>query len=193
MSVHYYNVKKTRILDVATELFSRHPYHKVAMDTIAEKANVAKGTLYYHFKSKEELYASLLHEGIDSLLKKLNQEFNSRSAEEKLKTVISELIGFFNENRDFFVVLQQEEAKLLSKKMRNCYEKICTVKELLVSIINEGIKDGSFINTGRNDLIAEMILGMIRSPVVKGQYDKQIHEKIMAEILFSGLKGGRNG
>ncbi|MBI5214055.1 MAG: helix-turn-helix transcriptional regulator, partial [Nitrospirae bacterium] len=41
--------KKDSILGAATGLFSKRPYHMVAMDDIARKARVAKGTLYYHF------------------------------------------------------------------------------------------------------------------------------------------------
>ena len=40
------------------------PYHEVRMDDIAERAQVAKGTLYLHFKDKEALYRALMLEGL---------------------------------------------------------------------------------------------------------------------------------
>jgi len=181
------NGKRSMILRVATDLFSRYPYHKVAMDSIAKKANVAKGTLYYHFNSKEELYASLLHEGVDEMLQKLNAQPGNTTPEEKLKRILRELILFFHENRAFFVVLHQEEIRLLTKKLKNCYRKICTVKDLLVSTIKEGIEKGAFRTVSKPELLAEMILGMIKVPVTKGIYDKQHHSEIATEILLNGL------
>jgi len=181
------NGKRNRILNVATELFSRHPYHKVAMDSIAKKANVAKGTLYYHFNSKEELYASLLHDGVDLMIQRLNTQSVTISPVEKIRNIVSELIDFFHENRAFFNVLQQEEVRLLTKKLKDCYSKICTLKDLLVSAIREGIEKGNFIEIKKPELLAEMVLGMIKVPVTKGMYDKKQHSELATEILLNGL------
>ncbi|WP_333655728.1 TetR/AcrR family transcriptional regulator, partial [Dissulfurispira sp.] len=65
--------KRDSILGVATELFSKRPYHMVVMDDIARKARVAKGTLYYHFRSKEDLYVALLQDGLTISLCGLRQ------------------------------------------------------------------------------------------------------------------------
>lgn len=181
------NGKRDKIISVATDLFSRYPYHKVAMDTIAKKAKVAKGTLYYHFNSKEELYASLLQGGVDTMLRRLNTGTGHAAPEEKLRSIIRELILFFHENRAFFVVLHQEEIRLLTKKLKNCYRKICTVKDLLISTIREGIEKGAFRAVSKPELLAEMILGMIKVPVTKGIYDKEQHSEIATEILLNGL------
>ena len=47
---------KESILSVATRLFSRFGFHKTSMDEIAKIARKAKGSLYYHFASKEDLF-----------------------------------------------------------------------------------------------------------------------------------------
>lgn len=44
----------------AAKLFARKGFHNVSMAEIAEAAEVSKGTLYIYFKSKEELYFSLI-------------------------------------------------------------------------------------------------------------------------------------
>ncbi len=56
--------KVGRIIDAAIQLFAERPYHEVRMDDIAERAQVAKGTLYLHFKDKEALYCALMLEGL---------------------------------------------------------------------------------------------------------------------------------
>ncbi|MBN1186981.1 MAG: helix-turn-helix transcriptional regulator, partial [Bacteroidales bacterium] len=52
------SVDSTResILNVATRLFGRFGFHKTSMDEIAKIARKAKGSLYYHFASKEDLF-----------------------------------------------------------------------------------------------------------------------------------------
>jgi AcrR family transcriptional regulator len=49
-----------RILDAAAELVLRWGYRKTSVDDIAKQAGVAKGTIYLHWKSREELFLALL-------------------------------------------------------------------------------------------------------------------------------------
>jgi AcrR family transcriptional regulator len=51
---------RQRIFDAAYKLFYRRGYGRVGMDDIAEQAGVTKRTLYYHFKSKDDLLAGVL-------------------------------------------------------------------------------------------------------------------------------------
>ncbi len=179
--------KKEAILNVATELFSTQPYHKVAMDEIARRARVAKGTLYYHFKSKEALYASLLHQGLDSMLQRLKARFDKTDPVENLAFFVRELAHFFHEKRTFFLVLQQEESSLFSKKLKNCYEKICTLRDLLGSIIKEGIGKGYIREDVEPDVLIEIIMGMIKEPVLKGKTDPELHSDMVIKILAEGI------
>jgi len=55
---------KDRILEAAAKLFYREGVRAVSVDAIAEKAGVTKRTLYYHFRSKDDLIAAYL-EGRD--------------------------------------------------------------------------------------------------------------------------------
>ena len=51
---------RQRILDAAYVLFRRRGYTRVSMDEIAAATDVTKRTLYYHFRSKDELLAAVL-------------------------------------------------------------------------------------------------------------------------------------
>lgn len=61
---------KQRILETAGFLFAEHGYDKVSTRQIAEEADVRHGTLYYHFTSKEDLYACVFRNvyGLDEIL-----------------------------------------------------------------------------------------------------------------------------
>jgi AcrR family transcriptional regulator len=63
-----------RILDAAAELILRWGYDKTTVDDIAQKAGVAKGTIYLHWKTREELFEALLRR--ESL--ELGRDFRQR-------------------------------------------------------------------------------------------------------------------
>src|SRR5205085_10875029 len=52
------------ILDVAEEVLAEKGYHDTSMDEIAARAGVAKGTLYQHFPSKENLVFALFERNL---------------------------------------------------------------------------------------------------------------------------------
>lgn len=54
------NNTKTQIIDAANRLFYQEGIRAVSVDAVAEAAGVTKKTLYYHFKSKDELVTSYL-------------------------------------------------------------------------------------------------------------------------------------
>jgi AcrR family transcriptional regulator len=55
------NVTSERIISAASKLFYGEGIGRVSMDAIAAKAGLTKRTLYYHFKSKDDLVAAYLH------------------------------------------------------------------------------------------------------------------------------------
>jgi AcrR family transcriptional regulator len=57
---HVRDDARTRLLDAAYELFSRHGIQAVGIDRIIAEAGVAKATLYHHFASKEDLVIAFL-------------------------------------------------------------------------------------------------------------------------------------
>jgi len=56
-----------RLFEAAVELLGERGYSGATIDDIVERAGVAKGTVYYHFRSKSELVAALLDDGLRTL------------------------------------------------------------------------------------------------------------------------------
>jgi AcrR family transcriptional regulator len=68
----------TRILDVAGALLLRHGYRRVTVDDVAAGAGIGKGTVYLHWKSREELFTAVFErevlQAIGELLQALRQD-----------------------------------------------------------------------------------------------------------------------
>ena len=55
-----YDERKNEILDTAERLFHTKGYEKTTINDILKEVNIAKGTFYYYFKSKEEVMDALI-------------------------------------------------------------------------------------------------------------------------------------
>ena len=54
------SLKREQLVQTALQLFSKHGFHAVGIDSIIKEAGIAKKTLYNHFKSKDELILAVL-------------------------------------------------------------------------------------------------------------------------------------
>lgn len=104
------NHTKQAIYEAAVDIFSQSGYTGAAMEEIAERAGVAKGTLYYHFKSKEELFLFAMQTGLDHMIEDAKKTLSKPLAPaEKLKALCqSQLQIILRKNKNFIkVVLSQ--------------------------------------------------------------------------------------
>jgi AcrR family transcriptional regulator len=91
------------ILEAAADLFSRQEYRAVSMDELAERAHVAKGTLYHHFGSKEALFQALGEERSRRMLEMLEPVVSGpESTEHKLRSLTVHTFMFFVKYPSFF-------------------------------------------------------------------------------------------
>lgn len=74
--------KKENILEAATVFFSEKGFRDTSMGKIARGSGVADGTIFYHFKTKEELFLAVLEKFKDEVVK----EFEEYFVEQDLKT-----------------------------------------------------------------------------------------------------------
>jgi len=71
-------MRAARILDVAADLLLRHGYRRVTIDDIARGADIGKGTIYLHWRTREELFSAVfereVREAVGVLLRALQQD-----------------------------------------------------------------------------------------------------------------------
>jgi AcrR family transcriptional regulator len=102
--------KSRRIIDAAVQLFAERPFHEVRMEDIAVRAQVAKGTLYLHYKDKEDLFLGILNDGLNSLVERLEASLEAEMPpEEKLLAMNRESFRYFERNHFFLEVMQRIE------------------------------------------------------------------------------------
>ena len=76
-------IRKAEIMAIAKKLFDQYGFQNTSVDQIVKTAEIAKGTFYYYFKSKEELLDTMLLDTImikmsDSMLEHLKPIMNKK-------------------------------------------------------------------------------------------------------------------
>jgi AcrR family transcriptional regulator len=77
-----------RILDTTATLILRWGYHKTTIDDIAREAGVGKGTLYLHWKTREELFTALINREKLAMAADLTQRISADPAGATLRGIL---------------------------------------------------------------------------------------------------------
>ncbi|MCD7746933.1 MAG: TetR/AcrR family transcriptional regulator [Firmicutes bacterium] len=87
------NERKNEILDIAEQLFKKKGYTQTTVDDILKESGIAKGTLYYHFKSKEDILLAMIERQVEERKNAMRAiaEDSSISAVEKVVRSIQHL------------------------------------------------------------------------------------------------------
>ncbi len=151
-----YEARRAEILLAAERMFSQYGFFKTSMVEIAESAQFAMGTVYRFFKSKEEIYISLVEAKVEELLNLLNEATkNGATTQEKLREVIRVKLAFADQNRDFFRIYVSEwsgfEWTVKSAFGDRVWKKYLAQIDLVANLIKAGIKAGEFRKVNPKD------------------------------------------
>ncbi len=100
--------RRRSILRAAREMFFENGFHDATVDSVAERAEVSKGTVYLYFVSKESLLAHLLLEGLEDLVGELgsaHEDAKVLPADEQLRELARAYLDFFDRNPQYFPFL----------------------------------------------------------------------------------------
>jgi len=97
------------ICRTAVRVFAEKGYDAASMDQIALEAGVAKGTVYYHFKSKSNLFSAIIENGLDALIEDVEgATLRSTDPVEQLSAIFDALIDYAQAFDDFMYLLFKE-------------------------------------------------------------------------------------
>ncbi len=187
------------MLDTTRRLFARKGYQRTTMVEVAAASEVALGTLYQIFPSKEAMLCSLLEDYIDQLI-----ERGRRAAEEpgdardQLRRVIRTQLAFSQENADvlrfYLSGWTGYEFSVRQRFGERIDEKYEEYLALLEGVFRRGIRDGLFVAAPPRRL-AVVLAGTIHSVVRRWLREKPLdlltEGDAAVELLLNGIT--RNG
>ena len=139
------NSKAELIVDVAQRLFAKYGFKKTTIDEIAHSAHIAKGSIYYYFSSKEDIFRAVLDKENRLWSQKVREVINGASTpQEKLRAYLVTRTKYLSKLTNFYSALREEylEHYAFIENIRKRYfrEEI----EIVKAILEEGVKKGIF-------------------------------------------------
>ena len=111
--------RRRQILEAARSAFDRHGLASATISDIARSAQVAKGTVYLYFQSKDQILRQLLVDAQDELYKgTVPALLEHASLEDKVRQFLGATLDFFDHNHDFFERCQFELTPEIRRKSR---------------------------------------------------------------------------
>lgn len=185
------NKTKRRIFTTAIKLFAEKGYDNAGIEEITAVAGVAKGSMYYHFETKEEVFDLLLEEGRKLLHNSIEIKFkNCDNALDKLKAIIMIQIKSIIKYTDFVTVIMNNTLGKTSRT-KKCQKYLEEYVDIIKDIIKEGMERGIFIE-GDAQGIAYGILGVSFSSLLyrikkEGAITPEQIYKSYIEIVIRGI------
>src|SRR3954453_18260 len=91
------------LLQAATRIFGKHGFEGATMEQIAREADVAKGTTYLYYSSKQSIYDAALSRGLAELDARTDDAIKrALNLHEAIPAFITVRAKYFFEHRDFF-------------------------------------------------------------------------------------------
>lgn len=192
---------KDEILAVARNLIQQYGLQKVTMQDIAKAAGKGKSTLYYYFKSKEEIFDEVVVQEMNNFF--INSKYSVEQESEfkdKLKAYVITKIRTLELQRQKYKFLIENDSYYFDfnsyfKKMRFLYDK--KELKLIRSILQTGV-EAKLINKEKlkgekAQLVAELFLTSIRGlelEIFVNETFNNLEKKtnLIIELLIEGLK-----
>lgn len=182
--------KKDQILDTSLQLFMKKGFDATSISDILSQLDIARGTLYYHFESKEAIMDAIIERLLNQVLENIEKLMTNDSLSQAEKfmgffasinltqlTGDEEIVDYFNQPQN--ALFHEKSNRLLIKKL----------SPVLAQIISEGMESGLF-DTPYPAETAELILvgitGFVDSKDSPADEDSMNHR--MESFLYNAAR-----
>ena len=154
--------RKEAIMDKAKKIFFEKGFQTTTMDQIAKAAELSKGTLYLYFPTKEELYVSILLEGIELLHDNFKKAIRGvKGWDAKLRKIGEAYYHFYRDHKNYFQILfifhhGEIATKISDSIYQTCLDRGALCLGVLYNIIEKGISAGEI--QGKNAMEIAVVL-----------------------------------
>lgn len=184
--------KRDNILVAAEKIFARFGIKKTTMEEIANAARMGKSTLYYYFKSKEEVYAEVIEKESNLLKSKLQEAIDEvQDPREQLGAYILTRMTYLRNLGNYYTTLTDEYLEHYSfvEKFRKDYT--AYEIQMISGILKKGNQRGIF-SVPKITMTARMIALALKGmeyPLIIKEKEEELEPTVslMLDVLFYGI------
>lgn len=185
--------KREELVDIAGEFFFTKGFSKTSIQNIIDKADIAKGTFYHYFKSKDDILDAMAKRYVRGFYKKADHIVNSD------KNALEKLNGFFSYSQQFKmgnikvmkvltkVIMSENNLALRNRMLKHTMVEVAPIYK---QIISQGVEEGLFDVydpelTARYLINAFTINGeMMTDFLMADMYTQEVLDGLRAQIKF---------
>ena len=189
---------RKRILDAASEVFSEKGYHDAAVDDIVKASNSSKGSFYFHFPSKQQIFFALVDRLIEAMAHSSEHAIARESgALAKVDAALAAVFENFSRHRTFAKILMVGGVglgKAFDEKLMAIHQRFA---ELIKRHLDDAMTEGS-ISDIDTEIAAYAWLGAVNEILIRWLYTgkpRQLEEALqpLRELLLRSISAYREG
>ena len=183
------NKTKKAIFNAAIKVFSIEGYDSAIVEEIASEAGVAKGTLYYNFKGKEEIFKFVIDEGMKLIKNEVLDAIKDIDDPlEKLKISAKVQLRYVYNNKEFFRVIMSQiwGDKNRHQEMRQEIRKLVNINSNRINDITKGKADKDVLEVLGCCFIGVLFSSALYEILYEDQYSENyIVDRFMEYVNFA--------
>ncbi|MCX6668777.1 MAG: TetR/AcrR family transcriptional regulator [Methanothrix sp.] len=136
--------RRQELIDAAERLFMEKGYEQTAVSDIVREVQVAHGTFYYYFPSKEDILEAVIEKNIAELESNVREIMQQRDLATafKLNLMVNSIIGINVARRKLMDYLHEESNAVMHEKMER--RTVDRLVPLLAEVVAFGAEEGCF-------------------------------------------------
>lgn len=181
------------IVNVACKIFNRHGFKKTTMDEIAVACHKGKSSIYYYFKSKEDIFRAVVEREAEELKERLDRTIRKDDqAVDRLKAYILFRLHRVKSLENFYAALNEDSLSHMDfiLEIRRNFD--MEERQLVREILDDGMRNGSFqISSSEIGAIAiSTMMKGLELPLLLSEEHKADREELLEDlirVLFYGI------
>ncbi len=184
---------REQLIQAARQVFARYGYKKTALDDIAREARRGKSTIYYYYKSKDDIFKAVIDAEAEIRAKSIEEQISKiKDPQQKLRTYIYARMQTIKTVVNYYEAIKNDLLDQLyfidGLRTEHLQAEISQIKKMFL----EGIEQGVF-NLQNPELTAKTIVSALHGfevPLILNNLtDEEIQKAVdeMLNILFFGI------
>jgi len=192
--------RRAEIIEAALSCFMRKGYANTTMDDIVAESGLSKGTLYWYFDGKEDLFEAALLSIFDSLAQKSLEDMEAQTAaDQQLRAGARSLVDLAREMEGYFGLMVEfwsQNQRQGEAAIEVWGDMLTQYQQAIAAVFERGDQSGTF-RTVDADALAWMMMaaydGLAAYQMIMPDLDLERISETFIETLLKGLSADESG
>lgn len=163
--------RRRLIQEAAREIFATKGYAKTSIEQVAQRASLSVGAIYLYFRSKEDLYISLIEAPLLTLASEVNELCKNREERTPLRAAWARMVAWASADPESAVILRslaqpEIRTRLSSEVVEAVSEGLRQTDQALQNAVTTGVELGLYrpvASSATAQLVWSLFLGVVQS------------------------------